>query len=360
MIRAKTAAAAVSAACAFIVAAVLIAACLSTAVQAQTAAPVHGRAYLFRGLIGLIDWGMDQLATRIDREGVAANINSHLMWHDIANQAISDYRRDPKPITVVGHSIGGDAAIEFAEALGAARVPVALLITYDPNRSAHSVPGNVERYINLYQSSNILGGGDIEPGHGFHGHFASYNLKDRPEIIHVNLDKFDRIQEILAGKIRSAAAGGGGEAVPLHIIVPPSVPIELWDSGVAVSAHAGDTLQSLAAANHVPLWAVTQINKVSETAALTEGQRVVIPRYLGQKVVVPNPAAPNPAAPSLSAPSLSAPSPAAPPPAASDAPAPAASSAPSPSAPSGAPAPAASPPASPAPPATTSDAPAGH
>jgi hypothetical protein len=294
---------------AFLIAALLIAACLAGTGQAAAPEPaIHGRAYLFRGLIGLIDWGMDQLADRIDRSGVAANIGSHLMWSSVASQAISDYRRDPKPITVIGHSIGGDAAVEFAETLDAAHVPVALLITYDPTRAAHKIPSNVERYINLYQSSNFLGGGDLTPGAGFHGAYASYNLKDRPEIIHVNLDKFDRIQELLAGKVRSAGAGGGGE--PLRLVIPPAVPIELWDSGVAVSAHAGDTLQTLAAAYHVPLWALTQINKMPETAALTEGQRVVVPRYLGQKLPVsPAPAAAPAGAPAASD-SPSAPTPA--------------------------------------------------
>jgi hypothetical protein len=285
-----------------IVTAFLIAACLVGTRQAATAqtasAEPRGRAYLFRGLIGLIDWGMDELAARITRTGVAANIGSHLMWRDVANQAISDYRRDPKPISVVGHSAGGDAAVEFAEALGAAHVPVALLITYDPNRSAGAVPANVERYIDLYQSSNILGGGDLAPGHGFHGHYASFNLKDRPEIMHVNMDKFDRIQEQLAAKIRSAGARGDGEAVPLRIVFPATGPIELWDSGRPVSAHAGDTLQSLATTYHVPLWTLTQINQKSENAALTEGERIVVPRYLGQRLG-PSPAAssaPSPAA----------------------------------------------------------------
>ena len=270
------------------IAAILIAACLAgTATEAATAEP-HGRAYLFRGLIGMIDWGMDELAARINRTGVAADISSHLMWRTVADQAISDYRHDPKPITVIGHSIGGDAAIEFAERLEAAHVPVSLLITYDPNRFAHNVPANVHRYINLYQSSNVLGGGDLAPGRGFHGSYASFNLKNRPEVIHVNLDKFDRIQELLANKIRSAGAtSGGGE--PLRLIVPPGVPIELWDSGLAISAHAGDTLQTIATAYHVPLWALTQINKVSETVALTEGQHIVIPHYLGQKLPL-NPA----------------------------------------------------------------------
>jgi LysM domain len=250
---------------------------------AEKVAVIHGRAYLFRGLIGMIDWGMDQLAERINRSGVAASINSQLIWRSVADQAIADYRRDPKPIAVIGHSIGGDSAVKFAETLGAAHIPVSLLVTYDPTRSADRVPANVERYINLYQSSNILGGGDLEPGRGFHGHYASFNLKDRPEIIHVNLDKFDRIQEQVAAKIRALAATptrSEGEAVPLRIVIPPAVPIDLWDSGMAVEAHAGDTLQTIAAAYHVPLWALTQINKAPEHAALTEGERIVVPRYL--------------------------------------------------------------------------------
>ena len=268
-----------------IVAAIVVWTCFNTGAQAQQG--VRGRAYLFYGLIPQIDWGMDELAQRINRSGIAAANYSHATWRSVADQAISDYRRDPKPVAVVGHSIGGNSAVEFAQALGAAHVPVSLLITYDPNRGSDSIPANVHRYINLYQSSNILGGGDLAPGPGFHGHYASYNLKDRSEIIHVNLDKFSRIQELLAAKVRSMAGGGEGEAVPLRIVFSATGPIELWDSGVPISAHAGDTLQSLAAAYHVPVWAVAQINRKSESAALSDGERVVIPRYLGQRFARP-------------------------------------------------------------------------
>ena len=167
------------------IAAVLIAMCLATtgdaasrleppgAAEKVTIQP-HGRAYLFRGFIGLItDRGMDKLTERINRTGVNANVNSYLMWRGLADQAISDYRRDPEPITIIGHSLGGDAAVKFAERLDAVGIPVSLLVTYDPTRFAHSVPPNVERYVNLYQSSNILGGGgDVVQGRGFHGHYA--------------------------------------------------------------------------------------------------------------------------------------------------------------------------------------------
>jgi LysM domain len=329
-------------------AALLIAASLAAtgqAASAQTAGEPRGRAYLFRGLIGLIDWGMDELAARVAKSGVQANIDSHLTWSSMANQAIADYRRDPKPISVVGHSIGGDAAVQFAEALGAAHVPVALLITYDPNRSAHSIPANVERYIDLYQSSNILGGGDLGPGRGFHGHYAAFNLKDRSEIIHVNMDKFEGIQAQIAVKIRSAAAGGGGDSVPLRLVFPSSGPIDLWDSGTYVQARAGDTVQSLAAAYHVPAWAVAQLNQKPENAGLGEGQRVVIPRYLGQKLAArsgsPETSSPAQSAAPATSSEANPPSGASPSEAPSAAPAPSAASnpesAPAPSSASGAP-----------------------
>jgi hypothetical protein len=277
------------------VAAVLIAVCLVGTVEAATPEPAsagtnqpRGRAYLFRGLIGVINWGMDELAQRINRTGVAANIDSHLTWRAAANQAISDYRRNPKPITVIGHSIGGDSAVEFAKHLNASHVPVSLLITYDPTRMADNVPSNVQRYINLYQSSNILGGGDLAQGRGFHGHYASFNFKNRSEVIHINLDKFSRIQELLAAKVKALAATpakGQGEAVPLRVVLPANVAIELWDSGMPVSARAGDTLKTLAATYHVPLWSLAQVNRKSDNATLSEGERIIVPRYLVPKGV---------------------------------------------------------------------------
>jgi LysM domain len=96
----------------------------------------------------------------------------------------------------------------------------------------------------------------------------------------------------LASKIRSAGAISEGRE-PLRLVVPPGVPIELWGSGLAISAHVGDTLQTIATTYHVPLWTLTQLNKVWETAALTESQRIVIPHSVGQKL--PSSPAQNPA-----------------------------------------------------------------
>ena len=68
--------------------------------------------------------------------------------------------------------------------------------------------------------------------------------------------------------------------MPLRYVVPPDAPLELWDSGTPQSARSGDTLQRLAALNHVPLWSLTQLNQYSESAPLLQGQRVLVPRRL--------------------------------------------------------------------------------
>jgi len=244
----------------------------------------HGRAYLFRGVAGLIySRGMDKLADRIKRTGIAVSVDTYLAWQGVAQQAIRDYRRDPAPITLIGHSMGGDSALDFAEMLNAADITVSLLVTYDPSRIADNVPPNVERYINIFQSSNIMGGGNVVPGARFHGHYASYNLKDHSEIIHINIEKADRIQDQLVTKIAELAqtpVDAAGEAVPIHLEIPADTAIELWDSGLPVQAHAGDTLKTLARAYRVPLWALEQINSRSDRAPLDDGQHIVIPRHL--------------------------------------------------------------------------------
>jgi hypothetical protein len=291
------------------IAAVLIVGCLASAGWAATpleppsAAAPRGRAYLFRGMLDAIDWGMNDLARRLNSTGITAYVDTYLVWQLVANRAISDYRRDPQPIALIGHSMGGDAAVAFAKYLEAANIPVNLVVTYDPSRFASTLPPNIERYINLYQSSNFLGGGNVVEGQNFHGHYASFNLKDHHEIVHVNMEKAEYLQDQLISKVVQLAATPAntqGEAVPVRLEVPPDASIELWDSGLPVTAHAGDTLQSIATSYRVPLWALTQINRSqagagtytvplwgvpqvnrsSQDEALMEGERIIIPRHL--------------------------------------------------------------------------------
>ena len=244
----------------------------------------RGRVYLFRGALGLIfSRGMDRLTEKLQRAGLTADVYEFTICSLITSNAVDTYKRDPAPIILIGHSMGGRCALQFAETLQAENIPVSLIVTIDPAHLSPEVPTNVERFINIFLSKDVLGGGNIKAVQGFPGHFASYDLDRHDEVLHISIDKMDAIHQQIVAKVRDITmtpVKAEGEIVQLRYVVPPNEPTELWDSGVAVTARAGDTLQTLASEFHVPLWSLTQANSMSDSTPLTEGQRVVVPRHL--------------------------------------------------------------------------------
>jgi hypothetical protein len=183
--------------------------------------------------------------------------------------------------------MGGLCALTFAGILKSENIPVSLVVTIDPAHASPKVPLNVERFINIFLSDSILGGGDVVAEQGYQGHYASFDLKQHQEVTHINIDKMASLHEQLVTAIAQLAttpAPSNGEAVPLRYILPPDAPLELWDSGTPQLARSGDTLQSLATLNRVPLWSLTQANQYSESAPLPIGQRILIPRRLASPV----------------------------------------------------------------------------
>ncbi len=245
----------------------------------------RGRAYLFRGALGpIFSRGMDALTEKIQRAGITADVYEFTICELVASWAIDDYKKDPQPIILIGHSMGGRCAVLFSEKLQDQGIPVSLVVSIDPAHMTPDVPPNVERYINIFISTQILGGGDIKQVAGFPGHYASYDMAQHDEISHITIDKMDLVHQQIVAKILQLSATPAkvdGEIFPLRYVVPPKEQIELWDSGTAIAARSGDTLKTLAQQYGLPLWALTQINqRIPETAPLAAGQRVIIPRHL--------------------------------------------------------------------------------
>jgi LysM domain len=256
---------------------------------ASNAAPEpRGRAYLFRGFAGMVfSRGTDKLADKMKGFGFTATVNEAVMCPNIIKEAIRDYRREPAPIYLIGHSVGGACVLSFAEALRDEQIPVRLVVTTEPARISHDVPLNVERYINIFQSDSVLGGIDVAPTPGFQGHYATFDLVEHKEISHVNMEKSEFLHDQVLTKMLlpvTTPAKPEGEAVPLRFVVPAGAAIELWDSGVPAVARSGDTLQTLAALYRVPLWSLAQTNQVPDDALLVAGERVIIPRHLEQPI----------------------------------------------------------------------------
>jgi hypothetical protein len=244
----------------------------------------RGRAYLFRGALGpIFSRGMDRLTKELQQAGIEADVNEFTICRLIAARAITVYRENPAPIILIGHSMGGYCSVIFSQMLEAENIPVSLVVTIDPAHVTPDVPLNVERFINIFLSKDVLGGGDVKPQPGYRGHYASFDLSEHDEVSHITIDKMDDVHQQLIAKIVQLAttpSKGDGEPVPLRYVVPPNTAIELWDSGTSVVVHQDETLQNIAQLFHVPLWSLTQVNRRADNTRLMQGERIIVPRHL--------------------------------------------------------------------------------
>lgn len=268
-----------------------------------------GRVYLLRGLIGdVFSLGMDDLAAKIEKRGVKASVHGVSAARFLADDIAKSYRADPAiaPIVLIGHSTGGDEIIAMAQRLKAANVPVALAFGFDPTPVSGDIPANVDLFINLYQATNLIGGGRATPGPGFRGRLVNVDLRKRYEIVHITLDKSPVIHTLVTEKIVSLAERFAAErealaaasakpsrkpaqrAAPppeevrplvMKYVVPSDQRIELWDSAVILTTEGGDTLEAIAARTGAPAWAIAQINNLGEDAPLQPGRKLLIPRH---------------------------------------------------------------------------------
>lgn len=292
--------------------ALALAGCSSAGIEALTspaprapAGSVPGHVYLLRGLVGeVFSLGFYDLAARIRERGVEASVNSMYAPGALASEIIAEYRRAPSPIVLIGHSSGADSAIDVAIYLRRANIPVALMFGFDPTPIASRVPDNVDLFINLYQKTNLIGGGEAKPASGFRGRIVNVDLRERREIIHITLDKSPVLHGLVADKIAAVLRARGQPApqppahgrkqkgpappafvVPLNMryVVPPQVPIVLWDSAVREPLGAEETIEAFAARTGAPAWAITSINNIGEEPP-GPGTQLLVPRIAADAV----------------------------------------------------------------------------
>ena len=175
----------------------------------------HAHVYLLRGLFNVFSLGMDTLAEELSKRGVQTSVNNYADWSALAEQAAARYKAGTEnPIILIGHSLGADAVMDMAAALGRRDVPVALVIPFDGTKTLYA-PANVARVVNLTQRNYAYARG----GAGFHGSLANVDVSFDKGIDHINIDKAARtharaISEVLA-VVGHPSPPPKGEAAPM-------------------------------------------------------------------------------------------------------------------------------------------------
>ena len=161
----------------------------------------HGTVVILRGLHNIWSRGMDALAKKFEAQGVEVTLSNHAFWRDIANDIIAEYKKDPKkttPIIIIGHSLGGDAALVMSNWMVHNGVPVRFIVVFDAVAQTHPVEGGVEEVLNFYKPKGY--GQEVNGSKRFKGTITNIDLTKRRDLDHLNIDKDEDLQDQVLAK----------------------------------------------------------------------------------------------------------------------------------------------------------------
>ncbi len=132
--------------------------------------------YMLTGLLGVTS-GLDGLAAKIKQRGLPSTMSGPGAWSGFAQSATEDYKAGRlRSIVIVGYSTGGRSALEMADQLNAAKVPVQLVVLID-SMSGPEVTPNVKRLVNFYVPGGY--GNAVARPKNFSGNLQNIPAKDQ-------------------------------------------------------------------------------------------------------------------------------------------------------------------------------------
>jgi len=154
---------------------------------------------------------MDQIATRLQHQGIDTTVDNYLSWPTLAEEAAAKYKSGRvRTIILVGHSSGAVAVTSMATRLSELGVPVKLAIGLDPT-SHMTASGHVDRYVNYYIANGF--GDRVDKGPQFSGVLQNVDLEHMSGVGHFNIEKDRAVQGMVIRDIQAALANSPHDPV---------------------------------------------------------------------------------------------------------------------------------------------------
>ena len=186
----------------------IAAAVVATATMAATPAKAE-EVYFIRGFMNVFSAGMDQMAAQLRARGVNAKSYSNGAWSGLASSIIKRAKEGKVsyPIVIAGHSVGGQEAPQFANALAKAGIPVALVIGVDPGFAPPpTFNSGSPRVINYWIKGSARGNPYRSAG-GFRGSIQNIDIRSFSNADHVGIDKDPKVQNRIIANVMAVVGG---------------------------------------------------------------------------------------------------------------------------------------------------------
>jgi hypothetical protein len=161
----------------------------------------HVHVYLLRGVLNVFSLGLDEIASKLEDQGIPATVTNYLFWSSLANEVAADYKSGKiRTIILVGHSSGATALPDMIARLDELGAPVKLAIGLDSVFHT-KLSGRVGRYLNFYVANGA--GTPVERSKILHGTLQNIDV-EKMGVGHLTIDKNEAIQAKVIKAIKAA------------------------------------------------------------------------------------------------------------------------------------------------------------
>ncbi len=169
--------------------------------NALTTGASGAHVYLLRGVLNIFSLGLDEIATKLQQQGIDVTVANYLSWASLADEAAAEYKSGrTKTIILVGHSSGATALPDMVARLDQLGAPVKLAIGLD-SVFRTSLTGRVGRYINFYVANGA--GTPVAKTKQFHGELENVDV-GKIGMGHLTIDKNQIMQQKVISAIDAA------------------------------------------------------------------------------------------------------------------------------------------------------------